>query len=470
MHSLQVSTLRLLADIISTAVGKMEAAYERDGHLLPSLDTPFDPADSAESLRREPDVAAAIMDILAAAAQISATVRDPSRTVVQTALAFNISSCLRVASELNVVEIIRDAPSQASHVKEIAALASVDSNLLGEILRLLATHHIFREVSPNVFANNRISSVLDKGKALSDLLTSSRDERFTGTSGFAAWVEYMTNDIFRSATCLMDAISTPQDGIVPFNLAFGTTEPLYYWMELPENAATREHFGLAMQGTVAGGDPESLFHGFDWGSLGPGSIVVDVGGGNGHSSLTIAQRYPELHMMVQDLAHTVEEARKYWHTHFVDHANRGMVEFQAHDFFTPQPVKNANIFLLRIIAHNWPDLSAIKILKHLRSAALPTTRLVIMDEIVPIAGGRTFENADIPGSAQLFAQEPLLPNWGTASAEVYLFDIVMHILCGGVERTLDDFKELLDQAGWEMVRVHHGDRTRYSQLVAVPRV
>lgn len=36
----------------------------------------------------------------------------------------------------------------------------------GRILRLLATLHIFREVSPDVFANNRISSLLDTGKSV----------------------------------------------------------------------------------------------------------------------------------------------------------------------------------------------------------------------------------------------------------------------------------------------------------------
>src|SRR5438477_10152959 len=42
---------------------------------------------------------------------------------------------------------------------------------LGHILRLLATHHITREVAPNVFANNRISSMLDTGKDPHDLIT-----------------------------------------------------------------------------------------------------------------------------------------------------------------------------------------------------------------------------------------------------------------------------------------------------------
>ena len=38
------------------------------------------------------------------------------------------------------------------------------------ILRLLATNYIFTEVSPDVFANNRLSSTLDTGKSVEELL------------------------------------------------------------------------------------------------------------------------------------------------------------------------------------------------------------------------------------------------------------------------------------------------------------
>lgn len=37
-------------------------------------------------------------------------------------------------------------------------------------MRLLATHHITREMRPNVFANNRVSSVMDTGKAWKDIV------------------------------------------------------------------------------------------------------------------------------------------------------------------------------------------------------------------------------------------------------------------------------------------------------------
>jgi hypothetical protein len=38
-------------------------------------------------------------------------------------------------------------------------------------LRLLATNHIFIEVTPDVFANNRLSSALDTGKHVEDLIS-----------------------------------------------------------------------------------------------------------------------------------------------------------------------------------------------------------------------------------------------------------------------------------------------------------
>ena len=43
--------------------------------------------------------------------------------------------------------------------------------LPARVLRLLATNHIFVEVSPDVFANNRLSSVLDTGKSMQEILT-----------------------------------------------------------------------------------------------------------------------------------------------------------------------------------------------------------------------------------------------------------------------------------------------------------
>jgi hypothetical protein len=97
---------------------------------------------------------------------------------------------------------------------------------------------------------------------------------------------------------------------------------------------------------------------------------------------------------------------------------------EGHDFFTPQSVKNADVFLLRYIIHNWPDAKAVTILQHLRDAALPTTQLVIVEKILPLASADQGSEADyIPGAARPMAKAPLLSNWGIATAELYFYDI-----------------------------------------------
>lgn len=55
----------------------------------------------------------------------------------------------------------------------------------------------------------------------------------------------------------------------------------------------------------------------------------------------------------------------------------------AHDFFTPQPVKYADVYLLRFILHDYPDRYAVKILENLVPALKDGARLIVMDGVLP---------------------------------------------------------------------------------------
>jgi hypothetical protein len=98
-------------------------------------------------------------------------------------------------------------------------------------------------------------------------------------------------------------------------------------------------------------------------------------------------------------------------------------------------VKDAAVFFLRFILHNWADEQAAVILRHLRAAALPTTRLVIAENILPFAARVDSEDSNlgeeeedrIPGAARPVAEVPLLPNWGTASADLYFLDLSVSV-------------------------------------------
>ncbi|KAJ7191645.1 S-adenosyl-L-methionine-dependent methyltransferase [Mycena pura] len=465
MDSTGLQTLRRLASIINESLDTMENAYSHAGQAIPTLDAPFDAENPAEAVRQEPAVATAILNVMAASSQMSATVCSPAAAVLNASQAFHISSCLRAASELNVVEILREAGPQGCHVNEIAATSKADPALLARILRLLATHHIFSEVAPNVFANNRISSALDKGKP-SSVLFEKPKERLVGTSGLAALVEFFSEDIFKSSAWLTDTILEPKEGVLPYNKAFETDQPLYYYMQRPENAYRLQRFGLGMQGSAAAEAPDTIFTGFDWNALPAGGVLVDVGGGNGFTAMTIAQKYPKLRVVVQDLEHAVEGAKGLWKKSFPSHIESKMVEFQAFDFHDPQPVKNADVFMLRYIAHNWNDVVFPKILQNLRDVAQPTTQLVIIEKILSLATAPGSEVANTPGAHGPQASAPLLPNWGIG--QLYYSDLAVHTMLGGGERTLSGFIDVLGKGNWKLVRVHHCTGSQLSHIVAVP--
>ena len=104
-----------------------------------------------------------------------------------------------------------------------------------------------------------------------------------------------------------------------------------------------------------------------------------------------------------------------------DSLKSGKVKLEAHDFFEPQPQKNASVFFLKHIMHDWSDQYCVKILKQLRAAATPQTKLVLMDSIMPFAchdASGEDEGNDISGAAPREAPAPLLANFGAVNEMV----------------------------------------------------
>ena len=56
----------------------------------------------------------------------------------------------------------------------------------------------------------------------------------------------------------------------------------------------------------------SNFAGYGWEGLPEGSLVVDVGGGVGSQSLTLASHHPHLRFVVQDRESVVGDAIDVW--------------------------------------------------------------------------------------------------------------------------------------------------------------
>jgi 6-hydroxytryprostatin B O-methyltransferase len=116
----------------------------------------------------------------------------------------------------------------------------------------------------------------------------------------------------------------------------------------------------------------------------PNSDIPQVGGSSGHGSIALAKAFPELLFIVQDLATNIEDGRASVAATHPELASR--IDFQAHDFFEPQPVRDADVYFLRMIIHDWPDSEAAVILRNTVQAMKPGARLVIMDTTLPAPG------------------------------------------------------------------------------------
>ena len=168
----------------------------------------------------------------------------------------------------------------------------------------------------------------------------------------------------------------------PWNVGYGIDVPYFEFLET--NSVRRKRFFGNME-NIAGTeayDTKYLAEGFDWKALGKGT-VVDVGGSTGHCSFKIAEVAPELSFIVQDLEKAIEGAKERTEDKKKGNGNE-RIEFQSHSFFEPQPVKAADVYLLRFICHDYPDKYAVKILQNLILAMGPKSRIVVMDGIMPL--------------------------------------------------------------------------------------
>ena len=103
---------------------------------------------------------------------------------------------------------------------------------------------------------------------------------------------------------------------------------------------------------------------------------MDVGGSRGFQCVAIAQSFPDLHFVVQDLPDMIDGAKNALPTNV-----ESRISFMEHDFFTEQPV-SADIYLFRIIFHNWSDANVIKILKATVPAMQSGARVVVNDYLI----------------------------------------------------------------------------------------
>ncbi|KAK4504012.1 hypothetical protein PRZ48_004927 [Zasmidium cellare] len=248
----------------------------------------------------------------------------------------------------------------------------VNAYALTRILKAAIVHHIFKEPSPGRIAHSAVSRLLVTDDLLFDWL--------------GAAIEVVGSRAFLGrAITQFPAMDEANRSAASLNFGKQDGEYVSFYEYVARDPERAKRFGRGMSSfhTGEGYATRHLVEGFDWGSLAPGSLVVDVGGSHGDIDVAIARSFPGLKFVVQDLEGTIataEETRKIIKDEGLN------VEFAVHDFMTPQTLKGVKVFILRWILHNWPDKYCEKILSALIPAREPGSRVLVVDAVMPELG------------------------------------------------------------------------------------
>ena len=169
---------------------------------------------------------------------------------------------------------------------------------------------------------------------------------------------------------------------------------------------------------IHGRETGAILDAYDFSGI---NVIADIGGGNGSKITAILQRYPEMRGILFDLPHVVERAKP--HIEAAGLSDR--CQLVDGDFFQSIP-SGADAYVMRHIIHDWDDDKSLTILKNCHAVMSPGNKLLLVESVIP------------PGN------DPFMGKF---------LDLTMMLIPGGKERTEDEYRELYDKAGFDLVRI-----------------
>jgi predicted O-methyltransferase YrrM len=298
-----------------------------------------------------------------------------------------ITQLLYVAARLGIVDVVRDGPQTGA---DIAAAVGAEPAALTRVLRGLAVEDVLAETDDGRFGLTPIGECL----------------------GVLQGAALVRGDLYyRSAAGLLDAVLT---GGVPFENVYGE--------EFFEHLGNHRGHEAAFQASMAGRSEQEaadVVAAYDFTDV---RTFVDVGGGRGVLLAAILRAAEGSSGVLVDRPAAIPAARAYLESAGL--ADR--TECIEGDFFATVP-RGADAYVLSRVLHDWDNADAERILTTCREAMPPTSRLLIVEAILP-------ERArDAPAAIRM--------------------DLHMMLLFGAAERTTAEFETLLERTGFHVERL-----------------
>lgn len=182
-----------------------------------------------------------------------------------------------------------------------------------------------------------------------------------------------------------------------------------FWTHLEQHPAEAAIFNAAMEAR-AHLQVAAVIAAYDFS---PFAVIGDIAGGRGHLLRAALDAAPNAQGVLFDLPQVVQQV-----------APSPRLTLHGGDFFKDE-VPTCDAYLVMEVIHDWGDEDALAIFQTLRRAAAPGARLLLVEWVLTDDAG---------------------PHWAKT------IDVHMLAMFGGRQRSLGEFRSLLDRTGFRLDR------------------
>jgi predicted transcriptional regulator len=161
-------------------------------------------------------------------------------------------------------------------------------------------------------------------------------------------------------------------------------------------------------------------NGYDFSDI---SHICDIGGGQGHLLSHLLSKHNHLNGTILELDPVFNNQESSWHNKM---GLQDRCKYVKGDMF--EQVPSADLYIMKMILHDWNDDECIKILSNIHKSASEKSKVLIIEHIVP--------NPETPHFSKLF-------------------DIHMMCATSGRERTSEEYESILNRSGWRYDKTHY---------------
>ncbi|KAJ4244805.1 hypothetical protein NW762_014383 [Fusarium torreyae] len=412
----KMPSLTSLAEAASQAATALAAKLEQSGHAAPSF-----AEGGLADYPKDPEVLGLRMQLLDATTDLYRLALGPTDTFfLGPLLATHDTSILNI---LNQFEFWTAVPLDGSATYgEIANRVNLPESLVRRVLKYAISTRVFTSTpeKPDSVSHTSISAVPARNHLYQTWIRHLCEESWPGAL-------HMAESFKKFSSGKEEPSQEPLESGFALANVDNLDEPQTFWdymnreVEGKPKGWRAKKFAECMQVAASASaikTDDLLKSAYDWNKLGE-ATVIDIGGSSGHDSAHIAQKFPKLRFVVQDLPQVQASFEEQ-----VPEDIRPRVSFEPHDFLEPQNTKG-EVYMLKMVLHDWPDKYAANILKNLIPHLEAGSRIVLVEAVAP------------PDTATLpFATLGRMMNAG---------DLHMLQFFNCQERSLQDWSNLLDK-------------------------